>query len=315
MNALDLMQARLGVRGGNAQQDRMIKDKRETLDRAVLYSYQGAKVRKIDSTTVVRALINPNTVKQDYDDKIISVGFEHGFAAGDVFEWVNTGTYWLSYLQDLTELAYYRSDIRRCRYSIAWEDENGESHFTYAAIKGPAETNIETLNKSNYSIDLPNHTLHLLVPSNEETRKLFRRYTKFYIKPLEVIDDNPICWRIEATDTISTPGIIECIAHEYYSNLIEDDIEEGIVGGKIEPMVPEIITPDIEGEAFIKPKKTYTYTYLGNLEGTWKIDPKLPVKYAVDGKSITLTWESTYRGEFILAYGDIEKTIVVESLF
>jgi hypothetical protein len=27
----------------------------------------------------VRALINPNKLKQDYDDKIISIGFEHGF--------------------------------------------------------------------------------------------------------------------------------------------------------------------------------------------------------------------------------------------
>ena len=65
MNSLDLMQARLRVRGGVAQQDRMIKDKRETLDRVVWYSYQGADVRKLDSETVERALINPNTVKQD----------------------------------------------------------------------------------------------------------------------------------------------------------------------------------------------------------------------------------------------------------
>mgnify|MGYP007119926101 FL=1 len=27
----------------------------------------------------VRALINPNKLKQDYDDKIISIGFEYNF--------------------------------------------------------------------------------------------------------------------------------------------------------------------------------------------------------------------------------------------
>jgi hypothetical protein len=43
----------------------------------------------------VRALINPNKLKLDYDDKIISIGFEHGFKSGDVFEWCNTNTYWL----------------------------------------------------------------------------------------------------------------------------------------------------------------------------------------------------------------------------
>jgi hypothetical protein len=46
----------------------------------------------------VRALINPNKLKQDYDDKIISIGFEHDFKPGDIFEWCNTGTYWLIYL-------------------------------------------------------------------------------------------------------------------------------------------------------------------------------------------------------------------------
>ena len=35
MNSLDLMRARLRARGGETQQDRMIKDKRETLDRVV----------------------------------------------------------------------------------------------------------------------------------------------------------------------------------------------------------------------------------------------------------------------------------------
>nr|DAF37540.1 MAG TPA: hypothetical protein [Caudoviricetes sp.]DAK59260.1 MAG TPA: hypothetical protein [Caudoviricetes sp.] len=46
----------------------------------------------------VRALINPNKVKADYDEKILSTGFENGFKTGDVFEWCNTGTYWLIYL-------------------------------------------------------------------------------------------------------------------------------------------------------------------------------------------------------------------------
>ena len=53
---------RLNHQGGNLQQNRMIKDKRRSLDRALVYSYQGADVRKIDSTSddYVRALINPN---------------------------------------------------------------------------------------------------------------------------------------------------------------------------------------------------------------------------------------------------------------
>ena len=57
------------------------------------------------------ALINPNKLKQDYDDKIISIGFEHGFNQEMFLNGMNTGTKWLIYLQDLTELAYFRGDI------------------------------------------------------------------------------------------------------------------------------------------------------------------------------------------------------------
>jgi hypothetical protein len=37
-------------------------------------------------------LINPDKTKQNYDDKIVSVGYEYGFKPGDVFDWMNTGT-------------------------------------------------------------------------------------------------------------------------------------------------------------------------------------------------------------------------------
>jgi hypothetical protein len=38
-------------------------------------------VRLVDSENPepARALINANKLKQDYDDKILSIGFEHGF--------------------------------------------------------------------------------------------------------------------------------------------------------------------------------------------------------------------------------------------
>ena len=92
------MAARLHHRGGPAQQDRMIRDKRWSMNHALVFSYQGANVRKVDGNEYVRALINPNKFKQDYDDKIISIGFEYNFKCGDVFEWVGTNTHWLIYL-------------------------------------------------------------------------------------------------------------------------------------------------------------------------------------------------------------------------
>jgi hypothetical protein len=121
----------------------MIKDKRRSLDHAVWNSYQAAEIVATDAEDrkPVRALINPNKLKQDYDDKILSVGYEYEFAPGTIFEWLGTKTYWIVYLQDLTELAYFRGDIRKCSHEIAWEDEDG-LHKTYAAIRGPVETKI-----------------------------------------------------------------------------------------------------------------------------------------------------------------------------
>lgn len=299
--------------GGNRQQERMIKDKRRSLDRAVWYSYQAAEIAHVGLDEAVRALINPNKVKQDYDDKVLSVGFEYNFKCGDVIEWLGTNSYWLIYLQDLTELAYFRGDIRRCAYVIAWEDENGK-HEVHAALRGPKESTIKTSTAHGLSIDSPNYSLSFLVPKTEDTLKYFVRYNKFYLK------GDPTCWRIEAIDAFSTPGVLEISAMEYYANVIEDDINNGVVGG----LIPEVENPNteeieaiIEGDTFIKVKKEYSYVFNGRVAAEWRVDPKYPVKLSVqdDPRLVKLIWDSTFSGQFELYYGSYSKTIVVESLF
>lgn len=303
--------------GGNRQQERMIKDKRRSLDYAVWNSYQAAEVVRVDAENrkPIRALINPNKLKQDYDDKIISVGFEYNFKCGDVFEWLGTKTHWLVYLQDLTELAYFRGDIRKCSYQIAWEDEDGV-HTTYAAVRGPVETKINFIQKHGISVDTPNHSLSILMPKNEYTMNYFKRYSKFYLQG----DDT--CWRVEATDWISTPGVLEVIAVEYYANETEDDVDAGIVGGLIEPIKDPnegtVDEMDIIGETFIKVKKLYDYEFNGTKADEWYVDKKYPVELIpdpTDPRRVSVRWVSSYSGQFELLYGDYSKTIVVESLF
>lgn len=312
-------------RGGYPQQDRMIRDKRKSLDKATLYSYQAAWVKLLDNDSEVRALINPNKLKQDYDDKIISIGFEHNFHTGDVFEWCNTNSYWLIYLQDLTELAYFRGDIRRCSYEINWLDDGNELHKTYAALRGPVETKIDYIQKHSISIDRPNFSINFMVPKNTDTLKFFKRYRKLYLKELMEGQENT-CWRIEAIDTYSTPNIIEVNAVEYYSNMSEDDLEDGLAGALIEkPVDPNVSEENYEiiGDTFISPKTIYEYKVdLSN--GEWQIDSKLPVKYKVkvddNGKDILrLYWDSSYSGQFDITYingaNEYKKTIVIQSLF
>lgn len=335
------MAKRLQANGGFPQQDRMIRDKRRSLDKATLYSYQGAWVKKqiYDFTPVmdgvreappVRALINPNKLKQDYDDKIISIGFEHGFKTGDVFEWHNTKSFWIIYLQDLTELAYFRGDIRRCRYEIEWQDEDGKKCRTYAAIRGPVETKIDYIQKHGISVDNPNFSLHLLMPKNIDTLKQFKRYSKFYLQDLDEGEDNT-CWRIEVVNTISTPGIIEINAVEYYANETTDDVEKGIVDAfVVKPLDPNPEINDvfeIVGETFIKPQTVQNYYIFNSQNGQWYVDAKVPVKFNMyknnEGyNAINLKWEQSYSGQFDIWFGSEKKedakyikTIVVESLF
>ena len=336
---LFLMKKRLQYQGGVQQQDRLIKDKRKTLDHAVLYSYQGAVIKKYYSISIpsmedieekeIRALINPNKLKPDYDDKILSVGFEYGFQCGDIFEWCNTGTHWLIYLQDLTELAYFKGDIRKCSYEIEWMNDDGIVKKTYAAVSGPTETRINYLQKYGNSYDIPNYSLTVYIPKNLDTLKYFKRYSKFYLSD----GLNNVCWRIEAVDSFSMPGVIQFTAVEYYANDAVDNVEEGIANMNkiVEEQVKERKTKElnyIDGETFVKPKTTNVYTFRGASrggKGTWSVDDRYPVilkPYTNDKNQqvVEIKWDNMYSGQFDLTYTAEDKsiytkTIVVESLF
>lgn len=338
IDGLNDQSLRLGINGGFRQQERMIFDKRRSLDRALLFSYQGANIQKVSAIAskedtqftqvsagekprIDRALINPDKNKMDYDDKMVSVHFEDGYEPGDVFEWMGTNSYWLIYLQDMTELAYFRGAIRRCSYSINWLDEDGNQHSSFAAVRGPVETKINYIQKHGISVDTPNYSLHILMPRSDDVVEYFQRYSKFYLQGCQEVAPK-VCWRVEATDWISTPGIFELTAVEYYANETEDDIEAGLVGSLIaKPANPnsEATETFIKGDTFIKPKKTYIYKFNGERAiGTWKVEKDRPVRMVVDEDdplTVYIMWDSSYSGEFELIYGNFTKKIVVESLF
>jgi hypothetical protein len=200
----------------------------------------------------------------------LSVGYEHNYKPGDILQWYRKKqdgtmdiTYWLIYLQDLTELAYFKGDIRKCNYWVNWEDDLGGIHSTWFAVRGPVETRINSVQKNGVSLDTPNYSLNILMPKNEETVNYFKRYAKFYLRGVDTITDT-ICWRVETTDTISMPGVLELTAVEYYSNLAEDNVEEGLVGDLVMAPLPEFGEELIIGSATMKPKRTYVYKYTGS---------------------------------------------------
>ena len=343
----------LEYNGGRLQQERMICDKRRSLDRAVLYSYQAGGFRKVTadaSENPVRGLMNPNKIKQDYDEKVISIGYEYGFKPGDVFEWIGTKTYWIIYLQELTELAYFRGNCRRCSYKISYPtiDEKGRviPKELYAAIVGPQQTNIQTVNYQGVSHDMLNNTIKLLVPKTKETIEFFDRrianngetYDKFAIRPIHE-DINWITYHVEDADWISTPGVIEVTALEVQAtdgNFTEEGLYIPDTSDHIEKDVNDyndyIIEDLIVGETFIKPTLVYEYKYEGENDiGEFVIEGnKAPVHVIEkDNSHIKLKWTRTHSGQFNLIYrisytnpqsgittvDDITKVIVAESLF
>ena len=220
-------------------------------------------------------------------------------------------------------MAYFKGDIRKCNYEIKWKKGN-DILSTYAAVRGPVETKTNSTKVNKTSMDLPSHTLYLMLPATPEVLEYFRRYSKFYLNPLKE-GDAPVCWSIDAIDTISTPGILEVAAVEDYIDNQQDDVEKGLADIWVEELPKEEENPIIIGDIFIKPKKSYDYKYNGEHNGIWKYDTRLPINAIIseNEKVITLTWKTTYSGEFVLQYVDKkddtikygEKTIVVESLF
>lgn len=324
MNNLELMRKRLQHHGGIKQEDRMIKDKWRAFHHALVFSYQGADVSLIqkynsceilDNQNIYRALINPNKTKQDYDDKILSIDYNTAFGPGDVFKWEGTNSHWLIYLQALTEDAYFRGDIRRCKYIIKFKNKNGEIKQTWAAIRGPVETQIESIQKNQARVDRPNLSLNILMPLNEDTLYAFDRYSKFLFAGK--------AWRVQAPDAISIKNVLEINAEEYYIDRDEDDVDDEVADGLIIESIdpnPDEDTVKIEGLTFIKPKITEIYK-APEIGGEWKIlEDNCPVCLKVSNDPfVQITWNKTISGQFTLQWSKentiLTKIIVVESLF
>lgn len=343
MNNLDLMRKRLKYYGGIAQDHRMIKDKYKTFLRTLKYSYQACNVQLVqhweqcldenldalDPDFLIeqqhRALINPDKTKQDYDDKILSIDYNTQYGPGDVFKWIHFDrqvvegkevpaleTYWIIYLQSLGEDAYFRGEIRQCKHKLKFKDKEGNWCSTWAAIRGPVETQINSIQKNQIRLDVPNLSLNILMPRNEKTLQAFDRYKEFLFAGK--------CWRVEAPDSISMKNIIEVNAEEDYINNDTDDVLNEMKNGLIIEPIESNTESDIIGESFIKPKTTVEYIS-PEQGGIWCIKEKeVPVKIMpATNRSIKLIWEKVVSGKFTLQWHKDDKlaikTIVVESLF
>ena len=208
--SVNTLAARLQFLGGNDQNERIKKQKLRSFQSALKNSYQTHKI-KTPIKTVWPALINHNVagLKSDYDKKIISVEFAAGLEPGDVFEDLTDNTHWMIYLPVLTETAYLRSEIVRCRYTLEIND-----HVYWIYFQGPTETDLRWFQKKGINVNELNLSGTIYIKLNAETREFFERFTRIKV-------DNHV-WEIQVTDSISVPGVLELEVQEYYDNTIEE---------------------------------------------------------------------------------------------
>lgn len=302
------MRARMNWAGGDMD-GRLNKGKLKSMQGALWNSYQAEWITLKDDQVDEegnslaerwRCLINPDKLKEDYDQKEISIEFESGLKEGDTFLWDRTNSHWIVFLQQFTEEAYFRAQIRRCDYQI---DIDGTKYWTY--LRGPMETDIQWKTKHNISFNELNYSLLMYIPKNEQTMNFFERF--------KIIKFDNRNWEVQVVDRYSQRGVIEVSLMEYFNN----DMEDAVVG-------PEIVQPDteqpyIDGPQIVNVYDTnLTYEIKNTTSGSWVVNSnKVKITNSNETQCVIdiLTGKSA---SFILTYKreneeDINLTINVES--
>lgn len=251
--SITTLAARLQYAGGD-QLGRINKQKLNSLKAALKNDYNSRMIR-----TPFRGawpcLINSKDLKQDYDKKYISIEFDSGLEAGDTFEILEDNTFWMVYLPVLTETAYLRAEIIRCRYQLEIDNEKFWIYF-----QGPTETTIEWNLKNNINTNNLNLSGTVYIKNTEKTKKYFSRFKQIQL--------DGHTWEVQVVDSISVPGVIELEVQEYYDNSIknlpsiikeENEEQEYTIIGKTNVKQDEIVGYTVDNSIF-------------NKEYTWQIE-------------------------------------------
>lgn len=319
MSGLDNLNKRLQYRGGSAK-GRLEQDKLKSLKKALLYSYQ-AETAVLKDGREFKCLINPDKLKPEYDNKIISIPYKDtcltsglldtiDLKPGDVFTWKENQTFWIVFLQYLEESAYFRAEIRRCKSEI---DINKTTYKVY--VRGPIETAIRWEQKKEIVSNDLNYSLSLYITKNKETLDYFHRFKKIKLKTeveKDVFKETP--WEVQAVNEYDADGIIEVHLRESYNNSMEEEKESQI----------EIDIPDV-GQSYIKgPKTVYPYDIVkyeikNANNGTWNINSSKAKIINIKDSFVTIEITTGRSGNFDLIYkreneDDIIFPIIIESL-
>lgn len=293
-NSLDRMRARIDYLGGEGDKDRLIEGKQ--------YSFNDALQRAHNSYTITfngketKALINTNKLKQSYDERILAAPLDAELRTGDIIYWTENRSYWLIYLQDIGEEAYFRAYMRKCKAELITKTSEGE-YSVRAAIIGPELKKIAEEPKVDVAVETPNLTIQVMIPrmnGDIDLRAIFKRYTKFKY------DD--VTWKIQSVNTVDLDNVIIFQAMEDYE-IIDNP----------EPEVP--VTSKITGPLVIKPLQSAEYSVEEGTEDLWRVSNNKVKIIDKSADTLCLKWNDMKSGKFTIYYGEQAQEIVVESLF
>ena len=251
-SGLEKMKKRLNYDGYDYNDNQIVKGKYNSFKSALRASYQAEWIELNDNK--YRCLINPDKLKENYDQKEISIDFDSKIKNGDIFYWNRTNHYWLVYLQDYSEEAYFRASIRRCDYQI---DVNGTPYWIY--LRGPVETALIWRQKHQIEFNELNYSILFYIQKNEETVDYFSR--------LKIVKFDGHTWRVAATDKYSQEGIIEVYLEEYFDN----DMEDAEV--PVEIVEQDTTQPYIDGPQLVRPYDTnLSYSIVGLKGGKFVVN-------------------------------------------
>jgi len=296
--SMKTLSARLEYNGGD-KLGRINKQKLRSFQAALKDDYQ-TRMIKTPKHAAWPCLINDDTsgLKSDYDKKILSVEYASGLEAGDVFECLDDGTHWMVYLPRLTETAYLRSSIIRCRYTMTIDDTNYWIYF-----QGPTETDLRWFQKKAININELNLSGTIYIKLNPQTRAFFERFTHIKV-------DGHI-WEVQVTDSISVPGILEIEVQEYYDNPIAElpEIKKASNVSEDTVIIGETLVAQDTVIGYYIPKE-----YLKN-KFSWKIlgNPRVElVEVMNNGNMCKVRVHDGAIGTYIVQYGDYNLEVTVD---
>lgn len=294
--SLKTLAARLQYQGGD-RLGRINKQKLESL-RAALQNDYNSRLIKTPLHAAWPALINLNNLKSDYDKKYISVEYDAGLEAGDVFECLDDGTHWMVYLPILTETAYLRSEIIRCRYTMTIDDEEYWIYF-----QGPTETDLRWFIKRGINANELNLSGTIYIKLNAHTRSFFERFTHIKV-------DGHI-WEVQVTDSISVPGILEIEVQEYYDNPIAElpEIRRSSNANETDVIIGETLVPQDSIIGYYIPKEYLKDKY------KWQIlnNPRVELSEVMNnGNMCKVKVHDGAVGTYTVKYGDYSLDVAID---